>query len=169
MKYAESIDVMERLEIKQLAKKKAGKATIVLDIIFIIAMSIIFQDYFVEESATRIIVLVITIIIMTTLLSIIFMLGFQNKIQLIEIKKRREEYVHAYLSKEDDVEVIPIDGKSYKEFLQSKGNFYARIVSNDEVGIWFQEHNETEKSLLEKVHKSNFKSYWLVKQNICKK
>ena len=74
----------------------------------------------------------------------------QRALQIEEISKRSKEYVETYLKKEDDVEVIPIDGKSYKEFMHRKGKFYARIISDDEVGIWFQYNDETEKKFLEK-------------------
>ena len=164
MEDGNAMEMMERLEIKELAKEKARKIVMIVDIIFIITMNIIFQDYFKEESVARVISLVIAIIIMTMLFSVFLMVGLQRRIQIREINKRSEEYVETYLSKEDDVEVIPIDAKSYREFvfgLHHKGKFYASIASDDEVEIWFQYHNETEKRFFEKIDKANFKSYWL--------
>ena len=103
------------------------------------------------------------IVIIIAIITVLLMTLGQRVIQLEEISKRSKEYVETYLSKEDDVEVIPIDGKSYKEFMQRKGKFYASIFSDNEVGIWFQYNDEKEKELLEKIDKGDFENHWLVK------
>ena len=150
----------ERLEIKRLAKKKAIKWTIIIGIITFIVLAVtMVMLYGRKMSLIEWIILIINVI---AIISVLFMTLGQKAIQLEEISKRSKEYVETYLSKEDDVEVIPIDGKSYKEFMQRKGKFYARIISDNEVGIWFQYNDEKEKEFLEKVYKSDFENYWLV-------
>ena len=151
----------ERLEIKRLAKKKAIKWTIIMDIItFIVLVAVMTCGR--DLSVVELIFSMLLIVIIITIMTIFLMTVGQKAIQLEEICKRSKEYVETYLSKEDDVEVIPIDGKSYKEFLLLKGKFYARIISDDEVGIWFQYNDETKKEFLEKVDKGDFENHWLV-------
>ena len=161
MEDGNAMEIMERLEIKKIAKKKATKWTIIMDIIsFIVLVAVMTCKR--NLSTVELIFSMLLIVIIITIMTIFLMTLGQRVIQLEEICKRSKEYVETYLSKEDDVEVIPIDGKSYKEFMQRKGKFYACIISDDEVGIWFQYNDEKEKELLEKIDKGDFENHWLV-------
>jgi len=152
----------ERLEIEQLVKKNTIKCTIIIDIITFIVLAAAMTCGRKLSMVEWIFSIILMVIIITIITLLVMTLG-KRIIQNEENSKRSKEYVKAYLSKEDDVEVIPIDGKSYKKFLERKGKFYARIISDDEVGIWFQLYrDESKKELLEKVDKSDFKNCWLV-------
>lgn len=159
-------DVIERLEIISIAKRKAIKHTIITDIIcFIVFWLSLIVAGGEKQSTQQVVSLMLAILVIIMMISVFLMIGLQKYFQLEEIRRRSNEYVETYLSREELVKVALDDAKAYREFvfkLEDKGQFYAQIVSEDKVKIYFKYHDETEESVFETIDKSAFKCYYWV-------
>lgn len=156
----------EELEIQKKAESKSTKIVIITDIFIATFMLLMMIGIPLEQ----IIVLSIIGVVVIALLSLGVKYTTYTYYIRQEEEKGSEQYVKKYLAAETQVEVIPIKASDYKSFitkaLPRKVKFYANIDDKGFVEIYIKFNDNEDKVFFDVISKTNFKEYYLIKEEL---
>lgn len=156
-------ELINTLEVKEVARKKAIKATALI-IIFSICLLIIVGCLTGGYKIYQIIPLLIGIIIIIIIGFVLFEKSFQESEKYI----LQEKFAEGCLSTLDLTRVIPIDEEEHREFILGLVNiaiFYAILdKESDCVRIYVKFNNEDKKRYLESLEKGELLEYYSIQE-----